>query len=271
MLYVALIHNKEPDRIATARQCASMLNQVADTDQEVQEVWWQPRPIQEERIHKLVASDVRFCILLASWSRYLGRKYSGWLSAIKFLSARLADYLTISRLKTRCRRRMIEILLTAKHIQAWERFLQSDAGYLAVMESDVALNERTKARIEEELLPLLANAPVDEAIYIDLAGGCTEQELGCAALSAVRISGFVRYEKAITNTACSYIISKPLAEKFLSAIWQAPNLRNVNADWLMNLLFMKMQSSRDQVVCYHAQPPIFKHGSVEAVYASEIR
>lgn len=272
MLYVALIHNQEPNRIATARQCASMLSQVTGADQEVQELWWQPHPLREEQIHKLVVSDARFCVLAASWSRYLGRKCWTWLSAFKFfLRAKLPDYLTWSSLKTRCRRRTIEIFLTAKHIQAWEKFLQSEARYLAVMESDVALNEHTKARLEKELLPLLVNTSSEQALYIDLAGGCTERELGCANLSVVNIPGFVCYEKAITNTACAYIISKPLAEKFVSAIWQVPNWRNINADWLMNLLFMKMQSSRGKVVCYHAQPPIFKHGSVEAVYASEIR
>lgn len=272
MLYIALIHNQEPNRIVTARQSASILNQVAGAVHQAYEIWWQPQHLQALQIYKLVVSDAQFCYLLANWSKYLGRKYFRWFAAIKFfITHRFADYFARTRLKARRRRRAIEILLTAKHIQAWESFLQSDARYLAVMESDVALSECTKARLENELLPLLENAPLDQALYIDLAGGCTGQELGCSDLSVARISGFLRYERAITNTACAYIISRPLAEKFVSAIWQAPNWRNINADWLMNLLFMKILSSRGKVVCYHAQPPIFKHGSVEAVYASEIR
>lgn len=272
MLYIALIHNQEANRIATARQCATLLAELVGKDCSVHEFFWQPNPLQKTQIHKLLAADLRFCSLLANWSKYLGRKYYGWFSATKFfLRVRLPDYLVWSRLNARCRRRSIEISLTAKHIQAWEGFLQSDARYLVVMESDVALAEATKERLENELLPLLANESLGDALYVDLAGGCSEKELGCSHLNEDLVPGFVRYKKAITNTTCCYAINKKLASKYVAALWRNPGWRTINSDWLMNQLLVEVGNLGERVACYHARPPVFKHGSVEAVYASEIR
>lgn len=274
MLQVALIHNQEQERIAAARRCAQLLGEgVGLPFSKVNEIFWQPKAILSSDILDVFISDAKFCRLLACWSQRLGRKYPGWLYALKFfITTRLPDYFSIARLRSRRRRRAIEILLTFKHIQAWEAFLQTEWQYLAVMESDVAMAERSIDRIKEQLLPLLNKlSQSGQPAFFDIAGGCTDEALGTSALNSSVQNGFREFDKAITNTTCSYIINRPLAELFVSALMRRPMWRWINSDWLINQLFIGAEDIGANILCFHATPPIFKHGSVEAIYASEIR
>lgn len=274
MLQVALIHNQEPERIAAARRCAELLYEETGLPfAKPNEIFWQPKTILSLGSLHVFICDVRFCRLLARWSKRLGRKYPGWFYALKFfITTRLPDYISTSRLRSRCRRRAIEILLTFKHIQAWEAFLQTDSQYLAVMESDVAMTEGCGKRINDQLLQLLSKLSQSGLpAFFDIAGGCTDEDLGTSALNSYVQNGFKEFDKAITNTTCSYIINKPLAELFVSVLVRRPMWREINSDWLINQLFISLEETGIYALCFHAMPPIFKHGSVEAIYASEIR
>jgi GR25 family glycosyltransferase involved in LPS biosynthesis len=163
------------------------------------------------------------------------------------------------------RNSFIETVVTDKHIRAWSAFLESDADFMICFEDDAVFKDDSTQRLNE-LLDDLARRLPDILIYVDLAGGCERDMLKIDTLETGRDASFRFYRKPVTNTACSYLMSRPLVTIFIEMIVRRPWLRLIGIDWMMNKLFILAANDGIECSCMHASPTIFKHGSFTGEY-----
>jgi hypothetical protein len=158
-----------------------------------------------------------------------------------------------------------ETAVTNKHIHAWNAFLESGAEFFICFEDDAVFKEDSSNRVNELLVNLSQRSP-SSRIYVDLAGGCEYSALKIDNLETGRDGSFRYYCKPVTNTACCYLLSRPLAKYFIEMVIRRPWLRLIGVDWLMNKLFILAAEDGVECTCMHASPTIFKHGSVTGEY-----
>ena len=164
---------------------------------------------------------------------------------------------------------VIELMLTDKHIRAWDRFFDSDANLLIVFEDDAIIPEENYERFLSIINKAL-NYDDKQGLYIDLAGGFPLESLGVNQLFKKDDDGVIHFSKPVTNTACSYILNKRIVEKFKGLILLTPILRFIPADWMLNKLFIELDRLGSEVNCFHTYPPVFKHGSFANIWKSRI-
>jgi len=159
----------------------------------------------------------------------------------------------------------IETIVTDKHIRIWQQFLDSDMRHLVVFEDDAVFKDDSIQRFGA-LHDRLVKMPPEVPIYIDLAGGCTFEQLAVSKLESRHEGGFHHFRKPTTNTACAYMINRATAKLFVHHIVRRPWLRLIGIDWMMNKLFMLSSFEDDQAYCAHADPTLFQHGSTTGHY-----
>jgi hypothetical protein len=159
-----------------------------------------------------------------------------------------------------------DTVIINNHIHAWNAFLESGADFFICFEDDAIFKEDSPQRVTD-LLDALLSYPSNSMIYVDLAGGFEYSELKIDALETKRDSLFRYYSKPVTNTACCYLLSRPLALYFIEMVIRMPWLRLINADWLMNRLFILFAHDGLTCICMQASPTIFKHGSFTGEYS----
>jgi hypothetical protein len=226
---------------------------------------WQP-PLKSHSLAMRLWRDWRYYRLQLGWSRY--RRF-GLRQAIgitrAFVATTIAGHLAKAHRDKMRRISQIETLVTAKHIAAWQGFLETDATHLLCCEDDLVI----KADSAERLKSLLAGPDLGVGLrYIDLAGGLPLDKLGIDRLEASRDGDKTFYVRAVTNTACCYLLSRPLAEQFMAQIILKPELRLVGIDWMMNAMLMTLAANRVHCDALHFQPPIFNHGTFTGDYVS---
>ncbi|MCJ7546066.1 MAG: hypothetical protein MUP30_04490, partial [Deltaproteobacteria bacterium] len=158
------------------------------------------------------------------------------------------------------RHSFIETIVTDKHIRAWNTFIETGCDYLVCFEDDAIFMDDSIRRMCN-LFDTLSKKGIKNLVYVDLAGGCELADLRISFLETHRGDGFRYYLKPVTNTACAYLLSKPLVSVFLAHLVKRPRLRLIGIDWMMNKLFMLTIKDTVECLCMHADPTIFKHGS----------
>lgn len=161
----------------------------------------------------------------------------------------------------------IEMMVTDKHIRAWSSFLETDGDYLICFEDDAVFKDDSIQRLADLLGKLRQELPRG-LVYVDLAGGCQLEALGIDKLETCWDGNFRHYSKPVTNTACTYLMSRSLVVNFHDELVRKPWLRLIGVDWMMNKLFMLMEEAGSQCDCLHANPAIFKHGTFTGEYVS---
>jgi hypothetical protein len=204
----------------------------------------------------------------------LGFKWLGYRNKKNYLGFIFCEVINFLRIfndvKNLRRNSQIETYVTDKHLRIWSSAVDV-SDYVIIFEDDVIIKEDSFDRLVKLLL-FLGNQSGD--FYVDLAGGLKISDLGieklvkhggmCCSDSAF-LSGFVEYERLVTNTACGYLLSKGVLSIFLSHLVANPGLRHVGIDWLINGLSMVEDLN---VSCLHSRPEIFKHGSFTGEHIS---
>lgn len=270
---LALIHNNDAHRYGYIRpaleQLCVRLSQSFTTT--IIEISIQP----EIRPHSTLMTllrDVMYKGLAREWSRYRLLKVRLLpLDALNFLVSSFKKYI-LSRggrsvLEGWKRNSFVETVVTDKHIRAWSRFLESGADFMICFEDDAVLRDDSSQRVNE-LLDNLSRKSSHSLIYVDLAGGCERGALKIDNLETGIDASFRFYSKPVTNTACSYLMSRPLVTIFIEMVIRRPWLRLIGVDWLMNKLFILAANDGVECACMHAFPTIFKHGSVTGEYVA---
>lgn len=167
------------------------------------------------------------------------------------------------------RKSAIEMVLTDKHISVWRRFLDSKCDLLLCCEDDVMIDEKGMGDLTSLLLQrgLGVNS---NAEFFDLAGGCNLGGLGLRSTQKMPSQKLNAYSPGLSNTSCSYLLTRSMAQLFYAELEKNVMLRLIGADWLMNKLFMLLSNSKSQYECFHAEPPYFTHGTVSGAYSTSI-
>ena len=270
-LFIALIHNNNVQRNAYIRP---QLDKMAGTlgpyiTSEKIEVSFQPE-IKPHSIAMAFMRDLMYRKLDREWHRYrllkpltLVRDIVGFLKGafIKYIVERKGIGASWQKNSA------IEVMVTEKHVRAWGRFLDSGADFLICFEDDAVFKDDSVQKTKE-LLGLLTQRNLDARIYVDLAGGCKLGELKIDNLESSQDASFKIYSKPVTNTACTYLMSRALVVDFHSMLTRRPWLRLLGIDWMMNSLFIQMKNDGRECFCMHAAPTTFKHGTTTGEYVS---
>jgi hypothetical protein len=210
--------------------------------------------------------------LYCEWSRYCQIKQPNILREAKnFVKENINKYIFNRNLGALWNTRsFVETILTDKHIRAWNTFIETGCDYLVCFEDDAIFSDDSDERLGD-LMDALSNKGLKHLVYVDLAGGCELADLRISFLETRRGDGFRYYSKPLTNTTCAYSLSKPLVSLFLLHLIRRPWLRLITIDWMINKLFMLIVKNKVECFCAHADPTIFKHGSVVGHYGSALR
>lgn len=169
-----------------------------------------------------------------------------------------------------------EILLTDKHIYLWRTFLESGSSLLCVMEDDAFVLDSESIianRWSEFCDYIISFHGLDilglcerENLYIDCAGGCKMADLEISAIWLNNLtnipSGIISFKKLFSNTACMYMLSRPLALAMYKIVSENPVFRFLPADWLINKCAIMIFNQDVKTLCYHFNPPLLQHGSI---------
>jgi GR25 family glycosyltransferase involved in LPS biosynthesis len=166
---------------------------------------------------------------------------------------------------------VIDDYITAQHLRAWEMFIESGMDYLLILEDDVYLNDQSVYLFNHRIVKtifLIETQHINSGLFVDCAGGFSLDELQTDNLEIKHEEMLRWYYKPVTNTACAYIINRIIAKKFFFIMIRNPWLRLIPVDWLMNKLFLLMGEDAKRCICFHADPPVFIHGSAAGIYSA---
>lgn len=270
-IYCAIIHNNDSRRNKYLFESIYRLKeQLSDEFEcEVCEFGYQPTLRNHPKLLYAIRTTYQQ-FLHNRWSVHLGNKTKLNICDFAKLMFNFIGILFLPVSSVKGRTNAIEIALTDKHIRAWSGFLDSDAQYMICLEDDLVFKSDSLRRMKQFLSHLNVMHPRGD-LYGNLAGGCTDSELGIASLLQSRTGDYKYYNKAVTNTNCCYVASRELISKFYEELLANPMSRFINADWLINRLFMRLDSFSLTCACVHVDPPIFIHGSMNGDYESLVR
>ena len=162
-------------------------------------------------------------------------------------------------------------MLTHKHYQIWNYFLNSDDKYLIVLEDDVIIHSDGDSIAYMEKILRRVEIENNKAIYIDLAGGLSIDQMKIKKQVNKQTVPLMELNIFASRTTCAYMINRDAASFFLNNLNGKTNQLDLYPiDWLVNLLGIKMKKNKVNFLCIHTQPPIFIHGSVDKKFPSSI-
>ena len=157
------------------------------------------------------------------------------------------------------RQLQVEIIVSAKHAQAWQWALQAGADAALIFEDDVAVTAASLPRFEgviQALPELLQRYP---QLFCDLAGGYPLEQVVPLHLALPSIAPIEWLLPGVhTNTACSYLVSRPLLQAWRRTEQRRPRLAGLAIDHRINRV--SAFGAADAVSGHWRKPP-FRHGS----------
>lgn len=214
-------------------------------------------------ISAVMVRKYRLWKLNREWIRYKNMNPRNIVLDLLILARRLI--LTVINKDEECHRAVIDSYVTDKHLRLWSRFLETKFDFLICFEDDAVFKEDSISRLKK-FLSGIANYK-GKFVYLDLAGGVSQELLKVKSLEVKRFNDRIYYKKPVTNTACCYLVGRDSVTNFFYHLLRNPGLRLISIDWLLNKLFI-LSIPDHKYLCYHAEPSIFSHGSVSGKYSS---
>jgi hypothetical protein len=263
---VTLIHNNQVSRNSYVVPLLDALSR--DLGAHFTKIGWQP-PRQVHSYRLSLMREISYFFLELRWARYRRLGRIAELRVVwSFLVHRFPKFMGMRKSLAAWRRRsFIETSVTAKHILAWQSFLESESQFLICCEDDIIFRPDSGARLRELIETGLPDRG-DALFYADLAGGLDAPTLLIHRLVDTTSGDRILYQQPTTNTACCYLLSRSLAENFMNQISLKPSLRLVGIDWMMNAMFMRQRAQRIDCQCVHFSPTLFGHGTFTGEYVS---
>jgi len=172
-----------------------------------------------------------------------------------FLPLSCAD----DQLASAWRQLQLERIVSAKHAQAWQWALQVGADVALVFEDDVAVSPASLQRFGALLqgLPLVLERYPQ--LFCDLAGGYPLEQVVPLPLALPPMAPLEWLLPGVhTNTACAYLVSRPLLQAWRRAEQRRPSLAGLAIDHRIN---RASATAAEDAVCGHWPEPPFRHGS----------
>ena len=163
------------------------------------------------------------------------------------------------QLATAWRQLQVEAIVSAKHGQAWRLALQAGADAALVFEDDVAVTPASLQRLGGviQVLPLVLQRYPQ--FFCDLAGGYPLEQVVPLPLALQPMAPLEWLLPGVhTNTACAYVVSRPLLQAWLGAEQRRPGLTGLAIDHRIN---RASAIGAEDAVCGHWREPPFRHGS----------
>ena len=266
---IALIHNKHEERLENARSVVMGLAEALSGSCRVKtvEISEQP-PVKPVSVSGMIYRDIQFRNLCRRWEKYRKLKPTFYVIYwISWIVDAIQKYLfNHSYAEKRRTQLYIDKVITAKHIRAWELFVESGNDLLVVFEDDILFSMDYPAIHHLLTQQIFVDMVGDASLYVDLAGGFSFNQLHVQKLEMQYENGIRHFCKPVTNTACGYIINTPLARYFLKLLDKHPSVKYLTIDFLMNNLFIELGQDGINCRCMHFDPPLFEHGSFKGVY-----
>lgn len=162
-------------------------------------------------------------------------------------------------------------ILTHKHYQIWNYFINSDNKYLIVLEDDVIIYNDDDSMAYMEKILRRVEIENNKVIYVDLAGGLTIDQMKIKKQVNEQSEPLMELNIFASRTTCAYMINREAASFFLNYLnGRTTHLDLYPIDWIVNFLGIKMKKDKVNFLCIHTQPPIFTHGSVDGKFPSSI-
>ena len=238
----------------------------AGLTQEVFEVVDQPELIKTPELDELVSWRHGQRHLEGQWRKHLKRD-----SPLRDVAAAFNEGIYRLRLRLdsqfragQWRTRQIERFVTAKHVRAWRKFIESPHSTLVVIESDATLTPESGGRLNNALLEVTSDQPT----YVNLAGGLSRSDIAIGSLAAGDVNGMTVFSRPVTNTSCAYVLNRSLMVDLLAFLEESPDAPTLGIDWLINAFFVNQTVQGKEVRCLHSQPPALLHGSLTGVTRS---
>jgi len=157
------------------------------------------------------------------------------------------------------RQLQLERIVSAKHAQGGQGALEAGADAALVFEDDVAVMADSLQRLGallEALPPLLQRYP---QLFCDLAGGYPLEQVVPLPLALPPMDPLEWLLPGVhTNTACAYLVSRPLLQAWLGAEQRRYGLAGLAIDHRINRA--SATGAEDAVSGHWSEPP-FRHGS----------
>ena len=157
------------------------------------------------------------------------------------------------------RQLQLERIVSAKHAQAWQWALEAGADAALVFEDDVAVTADSLQRFGAllEALPLVLQRYPQ--FFCDLAGGYPLEQVVPLPLALPPMDPLEWLLPGVhTNTACAYLVSRPLLQAWLGAEQRRSGLARLALDHRIN---RASATGAKDAVCGHWRQPPFRHGS----------
>lgn len=262
-LVIAAIHNGELPQ-APARE---LIDQLGDLTDQVIEISEQP-PFEAEANAAILKEWRRNQSQLESrWADYRERPANSLATTIGRGLFDFRMHLSGTARNHAWHVRQVEQAVTAKHIAAWRAFHASGEQELLAVESDARQTDRTRPAVDH-----LLEDPVNVPRYVNLAGGLSTDAIGITHLREQTRADdrqLRQYRKPVTNTSCAYLVNQQFVDVALNHLDKWPEDAHLGIDWLFNAIFLDHAQAKEAVIeCWHAEPPVIVHGSVEGITKS---
>ena len=262
LILIALIHNNDQERLVSCKEVVRYLQSELGAHQHKVEVkeFWEQEPIQTASRLSWLKARLRSAKSQYVYTRFhlqQGPRY--WLP---YLLGSLDIIQILSCSKKQLRSWEVEKIVTGKHLLAWDAGLEFD--FTIVVEDDAVVGADIHRLAPLLLLEIEKSIQSGSSTYLDIAGGYP-LDLIVKKLLTVQ-DGFVSANTLFTNTACVYGFNGLLGQAMSDAVTQAPKLRELGIDFLMNALFMRFSNSSTR--CVHFTIDAIRHGSMIGKYQS---
>lgn len=270
---LAHIHNHNTER--NARLLPSLTafadSMAAEADVVRISIAHQPRPLAPLPALTSLRRDLANVRLGRLWARYREVPFSPVRTYRQALK-RLMRLHILDRAGAGAHRRRvgaIEMILTDKHIRAWDQFLDGPADLLFVFEDDALFGDDSIALLHRARA--IAEPLSQRPLYADLAGGAPFDRLGVDRLISQKEPPLLHFRRPVTNCTAAYLVNRAAAAAFQARILSRPHYRRISSDWLLNRLFMDLDAAGVAMSCFHFDPPALIHGSSVGGLGSTIR
>ena len=261
---LAAVHNGELEQSPAQEVVRHLL--AADLTQEAFEVVDQPELLGTVDTDELVTWRHAQRHLEGQWRKHLKRD-----NPLRNVAAALNEGTYRLRLRLdsqfrtgQWRTRQIERFVTAKHIRAWRKFIESPHSILVVIEADATLTPEGGGRLKNALLEVTTDHPT----YVNLAGGLSRSDIAIGSLAAGDVNGMTVFSRPVTNTSCAYAVNRSLVVDLLHFLDEFPETATLGIDWLFNAFFVNQTVQGKEVRCLHSEQPALLHGSLTGVTRS---
>lgn len=259
---IVLIHNGDRDRIATAQEAIhgfaraveGAVTVVVGEESKQPPIVAAPLPQKLLAWYLSVTGDHR-------WANYLSPPDSLSERRQRLRATLKYSRKQLKRMLRRGKRVSVARAVSAKNIRAWKKLLSEGWDFLIVVEDDVVLSAESGKEIEAVADTLVSLNPSDR-VFASLAKALSIDDIGASTLVTKQTDTLTWFSKPVTNTAGAYMVSRGLAEAFVSQISRHRLLAQNPADWILNHLFMRLHRQRRPITCFHTREGIFVNRSL---------